>query len=469
MSEASAALPWALVIETLHAMLGAMVARTQYPLGHPAVARADDLAASYFRRLLDDVPELVVALVEGEFLVAERPMPELHDRLPALAAAFDRHRIDCLVFLRGLARDEIAALGDALSQTPRDGEEAAARDRIRACTKHVLVRFLEVKGDEGGKQGSSVDYVVPEIEALLYSVQGEIESGEAIDLAAVRATAKRLFGRIAARDYRLYLRSYEEDLADFAGHAVNVAMMSGAMLLEAGLPDASVIEGVAAALLHDIGQLLLPENIRGKPEPLLDAAGKSLYRHHPFLGARALLAGGCPSLWVAVALEHHRGVDGMGYPSLQTPAAPHEAVTVVSLANYIDDKRTSLGGHANTPDGALGEALSLAGRYFDGEAIKYFMRGVGVYPPGTVVELSDGAYAVVTRANPNDARRPEVELILGETARRRYELREFDTVEQRFYRSIVRAAPPPLVEVLPAAEEDEELEDGPSSDPRFDP
>jgi HD-GYP domain-containing protein (c-di-GMP phosphodiesterase class II) len=458
MSEA-AALPWTLMVETLHSLLGALVARTQYPSGHPAVARADDAATATFRKLHEQIPELVVALVDREFVVAERPLPELHDRLPALAAAFDRHRVECLVFQRGLDCPEVAALCDALSEpAPAKNAETRARERIRESSKHVLVRFLEWGGDDDGRLGAAGDhYAVPEVEALLYAVVADIEAGSRVDLETVRATSRRLLARVASREYRLSLRSYDEDLADFAGHAANVAMMTGAMLLESGVPQAAAVEGVAAALLHDIGQLLLPEDVRGKPEPLLDARGKSLYRRHPFLGARALLAAGCPSLWVAVALEHHRGVDGQGYPALQASTPPHEAVTIVSLANYLDDKRTSLAGGAATPDGALGQALSLAGRYFDPDSITLFLRGVGLYPPGTVVELSDGSYAQVTRSNPNDPRRPEVEILFGAHARRRHELRDFDLADQRFVRSVLCAVPPPIVEVVEDEEPEEEV------------
>jgi HD-GYP domain-containing protein (c-di-GMP phosphodiesterase class II) len=334
---------------------------------------------------------------------------------------------------------------------PRDeGDRAGARERIQAAARHVLVRFVDRRDEDmGALGGGAAENIVPEVEALLYAVAGDVAAGAAVDVESVRAVAKRVVARVAAREYRLYLRSYDEGLADFAGHAANVAMMTAAMLLEASYPEAICADAAAAALLHDTGQLLLPESVRGKPEPLLDARGKHLYRHHPFLGARALLTGGCPPLWIAAALEHHRGMDGHGYPALLSASPPHEAVGMLSLANYVDNKRASIGGRANSPDDALGQALSLADRYFDASAIALFMRALGLYPPGTTVELSDGAYAVVTRANPTDARRPEVELLFGERKGRRFELREFDTVERRYVRSIVRAVPPPIVPLEP--------------------
>ena len=51
------------------------------------------------------------------------------------------------------------------------------------------------------------------------------------------------------------------------------------------------IDATAAALLHDIGHLFLPDEIRGVPEPLLDDRAKPVFRNHTFAGAQMLLGG----------------------------------------------------------------------------------------------------------------------------------------------------------------------------------
>lgn len=66
---------WADVVEGLHALTTMVTVRTHYAEGHPAIARADELAGGFFQRLLQRLPELVLALIDGEFVVCERPMP----------------------------------------------------------------------------------------------------------------------------------------------------------------------------------------------------------------------------------------------------------------------------------------------------------------------------------------------------------------------------------------------------------
>src|SRR5205085_8843755 len=126
--------------------------------------------------------------------------------------------------------------------------------------------------------------------------------------------------------------------------------------VEARIEQNEAADIVAAALLHDVGKLALPVSIRHIPEPLLDDSARAIFRNHSFAGARLLLGWGCPPLWVAAALEHHRGVDGKGYPSLQS--IPHPFVRFVALANFVDCKRTRLAGRDGSPE--ADDALRLA-------------------------------------------------------------------------------------------------------------
>jgi HD-GYP domain-containing protein (c-di-GMP phosphodiesterase class II) len=220
------------------------------------------------------------------------------------------------------------------------------------------------------------------------------------------------------------------------------------MLLETGASDAVCVDGTAAALLHDVGCALLPEEIRGMPEPMLDERGRKMYRFHPILGARALLLSGAPGTWVEVALQHHRGVDLGGYPALDTDRPPHELSRLVALANFVERKRTNLAGVFEEPERAALHCRELLGKYFDGRCIALFLRALGIFPPGTTVELSTGEGAVVTRVYAGEPMRPRVRLLFGPEAGKRVDLREFNPLERRYGRSIVRAIAPPLA-VLP--------------------
>jgi hypothetical protein len=222
--------------------------------------------------------------------------------------------------------------------------------------------------------------------------------------------------------------------------------MTAMLAQDAGYPQRLCIDATAAALVHDIGHLFLPEEMRGVPEPMLDERAKPVFKNHTLAGAQMLLGAGCSPLWVAAAYEHHRGVDGGGYPSLESSQPPHELVRMIALANYYDKKRTILpNGGGDDPVASLAGARELEPRYFGAGLIRRFLRVFGVFPPGTTVELTSMEPAVVTRANGADPWRPQVKILRGPNAGKFVETRDVDPRENRYRLSIVRAITPPLL------------------------
>jgi HD-GYP domain-containing protein (c-di-GMP phosphodiesterase class II) len=434
---------WADVIEVLHTLTNVVTVRSHYDESHPAIARADDVAATGFARLLARIPEIVVALIDGELVVCERPMPDLRERVPLLAEAMHSHDVECIVFQRGVTTAECAMLGRTLAAQPADA--ARIREEARTILVHVLLRYAELRREKDfrGEEKDTHDFV-PAVHDVLGAMADAIRGRTNVDRDAVREVAAQIVSAVAMRAFTLQQRCYVEGVADEAAHAVNVAMMTAAMALDAREPEKTCIEATAAALLHDIGHLFLPPGLRSTPEPLLDEQGKNVFRHHSFLGANALLSAGCPSLWVAAALEHHRGADGKGYPKLESKRPPQPIVRYIALANYMDRRRTLLKGAVDQPDEALRRAVSLQDFYFGRAAVERFVHALGVYPPGATVELSNREVAIVVEASPNDPLRPIVRVVTGEHAGKRMDLKALDAIEDRFVASIARPVLPPL-------------------------
>ena len=297
-------------MDVLHALANMITVRSHYTEGHPAIAQADEHAANGFTGILEKMPDLVVALVDGEFIVCERPLPDLRTRLHALADAMTRHDIECIVFQRGMTRAEANVLGKALA-TP-----LAAPGHVREVTQqslnHILLRFVVRAGDAIAGAGAQTSFFVPVVADLLVGVARALAADAPIDKLGILAVANQIGIAWSARSGMILQRAWTRSLDDEATHAANVAMMTAALAHDAGYPPRVCIDATAAALVHDIGHLFLPEEIRGIPEPLLDDRAKAVFGNHTFAGAQMLLAAGCSPLWVAAAFEHHRGVDAGG-------------------------------------------------------------------------------------------------------------------------------------------------------------
>jgi HD-GYP domain-containing protein (c-di-GMP phosphodiesterase class II) len=438
---------WNDVLDVLHSVTNSVMARHLYREGHPAIARADAAATVMLQSLLARLPEIVLALIDGELVVCERPMPELRKRLGTLATAMERLEIDCIVMQRGVTAEECTILGRTLGAVHNIvGSTKDLRDEARAQLPHVLFRYAQLRAVEQEKsEGNDALYFVPLVANVLDDVQSAIANDALIDQAPIVDLAARIVHACGEGLFALQPIAHAEGLDRLPAHSTNVAMMSASMAHAARLPDRLAVDVTAAALLHDVGWLLLPPNIRATPEPLLDDGSRALSRLHAYAGATVLLSAGCPPLWVTAALEHHRGVDGKGYPALASNAVPHPLVRLIALASFMASKQARYDGRGDDPETAFAQAVALCDRFFDAGDLRLFMRALGLFPPGTVVELSDRSVAIVTRANAADPERPEVRIIAGEAAGKRAELSSFHPLDDRHHLSIVGATAPPLM------------------------
>jgi diguanylate cyclase (GGDEF)-like protein/putative nucleotidyltransferase with HDIG domain len=96
-------------------------------------------------------------------------------------------------------------------------------------------------------------------------------------------------------------------------HSEYVVALTGAVARDLGLDDAATAEVQAAALLHDIGKVAVPDEILNKPGALTEEQWR-LMRDHTVIGERILRA--IPGLGnVARIVRHeHERWDGAGYP-----------------------------------------------------------------------------------------------------------------------------------------------------------
>jgi len=129
-------------------------------------------------------------------------------------------------------------------------------------------------------------------------------------------------------------------VSPMVAHAVNTAGLTLALAEWLALPAREVRAVGLAALLHDIGMSLVPADVLATAGPL-DAAAVATVRRHPQDGARLLAAIDRDlDLAVTVAFEHHRQVDGGGYPDAPRLGPPHRASQIVQVCAGYDAMRS---------------------------------------------------------------------------------------------------------------------------------
>ncbi len=192
-------------------------------------------------------------------------------------------------------------------------------------------------------------------------------------------------------------------------HAINVSILALMLGKQLGLDQAQLQQLGLGALFHDLGHNETPEKILRKSEPL-SKAEEHVYRLHPQHGARsAVKIGTLPPESIEVILQHHEMLDGSGYPKGLKGDQISELAKIVAIVNAYDNLCNNLDPKKScTPYEAMSLLYSKERQRYDEEKLTTFITKMGVYPPGTVVRLSNAAIAVVMSVNPDALLQPKV-------------------------------------------------------------
>lgn len=112
-----------------------------------------------------------------------------------------------------------------------------------------------------------------------------------------------------------------------------------------------------------------------------------------------------------IILQHHECSDGSGYPQKLHGAQTDPLARLLALVNTYDSlcnpHNLAL---ARTPYEALAYMFAHQRSKLDKPLLKCLIQVLGIYPAGSVVQLSTGAHAVVVSGNPSKPLRPFVML-----------------------------------------------------------
>ena len=191
-------------------------------------------------------------------------------------------------------------------------------------------------------------------------------------------------------------------------HSLNVTVVSMLLGRAMGLGDDELRDLGLGALLHDIGKIDLPDRVRWRDEHF-SAAELQFYQEHVAHGvslARKMKLSPQATLVIA---QHHEQADGKGFPQRLPAERISAAARIVALVNRYDTLCNPLNpAKGLTPHESLSLIFAQMKSRFDAVTLSAFIKMMGVYPPGSVVELTDGRFALVVSVNSARPLKPRV-------------------------------------------------------------
>jgi HD-GYP domain-containing protein (c-di-GMP phosphodiesterase class II) len=203
----------------------------------------------------------------------------------------------------------------------------------------------------------------------------------------------------------------DNSTSDPATSALHCAIVAVVMACQRKSLSHETLALTASAFLRDIGMLFIPRDIREKKGGL-EPRELAVIRTHSALSYTMLRELGYPIDIANAVLDHHERWDGKGYPRKVPGARIHEQALVVAVA----DAYTALINRKPYREHFLGydavkKILHGVGQQYSAETVKLLLQGIGIYPLGTVVLLSNYSVARVIETGEDSALRPKVEII----------------------------------------------------------
>jgi HD-GYP domain-containing protein (c-di-GMP phosphodiesterase class II) len=347
-----------------------------------------------------EVGELEFGMYVAEL---DRPWTET----PFLFQGFVLHSEEELETLKKYCRYVIVD-DDRREASEQPTQAPAQRTALPGTNRVTHVERVAVEEELSGAEEAykSSQLVLNEVVDVLKE-GGEIEANE-VKTAVTRMTESI----IRNPDALVLLSALKERGGYFLTRAMNrsIYMIMFARFL--GMEQTDIERAGLVGLLHDIAMVQLPEAVVGKKGPLSPEEVK-LVRTHVETGAEILAAThGLPPDIAAVSAMHHERHDGSGYPrGLRGP----DLGTIAACAGLVDTygAMTSVRPYADAmaPSNALGLMHKWRGRAFHPQLVEEFIRCIGVFPVGSVVELNSGEVGIVISQNQAKRLQPRVMVV----------------------------------------------------------
>ena len=407
--------------ELLRRFASGVRAAQLYAADHPLLGRNVEGLLAALKTLHQQMPSIPVGIVGNQLVVADTPLPRASSGLAELIKRLRDHDIERIAFDRGVTADELSAFVHAIASLgARGGGEQALQfphitvGRITAEEKRddgigsdmAAIRQLYSNAVAAAESvwDSATTEGMPDVPAALQAVEGLAE--------AVTQNRTALVALTAMKNYDNYTFT----------HMVNVSILTMGQARALGIEGRLLREFGLSALMHDIGKVRTPKDILNKPDKLTDHEFVVM-RRHTVDGAEILRrTPEMPILAPVVAFEHHLRLDGTGYPFGVRRNSLNLGTMLCSISDIYDAMRSQRAYQQAFPTERILAVLKRNdGTQFDQHLVRRFVQLLGIYPPGTLVRLSTGEIAVVSRVHAPDPYRPRVR-VLFDTAGRRFDL-----------------------------------------------
>lgn len=261
-----------------------------------------------------------------------------------------------------------------------------------------------------------------------------ITESKDIDIAEVSQTTDAIVDSIFRNQDALScmsrIRMKDEYLVE---HSLNVAVLISIFAKHMSY-DKKIIEQLAlGAFLHDIGKVLIPDNVLNKPGRLTSEE-YDVMKGHVIKGLEVVKTmDGVPDIALSLIATHHERLDGKGYPfglAAEDISIFDRMIAIVDSYDAMTADRVYKAGMH--PIQAFKNLIKDSKESYDNGLVEKFIQSLGLYPVGTLVKLTSGKVGLISGLNKNKPLKPIVRVFYNTRLKQNIAVEDIDLAKPKY-------------------------------------
>jgi len=294
----------------------------------------------------------------------------------------------------------------------------AVVDEVGVTLQENIAKTSGRKAGDGKKVSAADEIdnaraIYNEATGVIHHLLEDVRLGKQVELEYIEPITEKIVNSVFRnKDALISLtRIKDRDQYTFM-HSVSVSGLMASFALDRGMERERIKQVVLGGLLHDVGKMKVPLEILNKPDKLTDDEFKIMKGHAQLSIDLLANTPGLTADALDVAAMHHERFDGTGYPK---GLKGDEISEVGQMSAIVDvyDALTSVRCYKDAwePSFTLKKLLEWSGSHFSKELVSSYIRCLGIYPVGSLVQLQSGLVGIVREQNENYLLRPDVRII----------------------------------------------------------
>ncbi len=357
----------------------------------------------------------------------------------------DRPWIDTPFILEGITIRSLSDIDEIAKYCEHvyiETTESLWFDKKSRNLQRTQQRYPQVSAVNTNKQIKEATSLGAETRQLTRSFMDDVRLGRAINVKEINTTVSACVKSILQSPHALMwtTKLHNKDESE-ASHAVDVLMLAVSFGRHLGISEEDLNKLGIAGLLHDIGKVRIPKHILQSTDTL-SRDELELLRSHPTIGRDILIAHTELHHSAAdVAYCHHETFNGSGYPRKIKASGISDITRMIAICDIYQDISVD---HCYKKGRSSLQAMKilyqLRGSTLDEKLVQEFISCIGLYPPGSIVELRSGEVGIVISSNHRYRHLPKVLVLLArnKTPRREIVINLAETVNIPLSENIIK-------------------------------